>query len=330
MIMGFIDMQRAKDRPVELICGVLRSQGCQVTERSYRRWRARVTAPRPGQWVLSARTVELAYLMNTIHCAAFDEQGRLRAEGLYGRRKMTALLARQHRGPGSAPSYDRVDAAMRALRLNGIRRGKKVRTTVPAKDGRRAGDLLDRDCTANAPNSKWVMDFTYVRACAGFVYVAFILDCCSQRIVAWHASTCKQTEMVMTPLRMALWQRDRDGHHIGPQQLICHSDAGSQYTSVVFTDHPRLQEISASIGSVGDAYDNALMEGTIGLYKTECIASPVFHDGPLKTITDVEFATSGWVSWFNTTRLHSSIGMVPPVEYEQTHYKSKVTQDATA
>lgn len=335
--MGFIDTQREQGRAVESICQVLREQGCQVAARSYRRWRARtrrtgaaapVTSCVPAP--VSGRVLGLAYLMNTIHQIVFDEHGRLTAEGLYGRRKMTALLGRRHQGPGRPPSYDRVDAAMRALGVNGVRRGKKVRTTVPAKDGTRAGDLLDRDFTATAPDRKWVMDFTYVRTWAGFVYVAFILDCYSHRIVAWHACSSKQTQLVMTPLRMALWQRDRDGHHVEPEQLICHSDAGSQYTSLVFTEHLLLEQISASIGTVGDAYDNALMEGTIGLYKTECIASPVFHDGPLKTITDVEFATSGWVSWFNHARLHSSIGMVPPVEYEHTYYQSQIKQDAPA
>ncbi len=323
--MCFIDTQRVQGRAVESICQVLREQGCQVAARSYRRWRARtISASAVGR--VSGRVLELAYLMNAIHRIVFDADGRLAAEGLYGRRKMTALLARH----GRPASYDRVDAAMRVLGLNGVRRGKTVRTTVPARDGNRAGDLLDRDFTATAPDVKWVMDFTYVRTWAGFVYVAFILDCFSHRIVAWHASSSKRTELVMTPLRMALWLRDRDGHQVGPQQLTCHSDAGSQYTSLVYTEHLLLEEISASIGSVGDAYDNALMEGTIGLYKTECITSPVFHQGPLKTITDVEFATSGWVSWFNTTRLHSSIGMVPPVEYEHTYYQSQIKQDAPA
>ncbi len=214
---------------------------------------------------------------------------------------------------------------MRTLGINGVRRGRAVRTTVPGKDGTRAGDLLNRDFSAAAPNLTWVTDFTYCRTWAGFVYVAFIVDVFSQRILAWHASTSKATDLVMVPLRMALWQRDRDGHRVPrPQQpgqgLIHHSDAGSQYTSLRLTEHLALEEIRPSIGSVGDAYDNALMECINGLYKTECIRTTVFHDGPYKTIADIEYATAGWVAWYNTTRLHSSLGYVPPIEYEQDHY----------
>jgi len=121
-----------------------------------------------------------------------------------------------------------VDRAMRALGLSGVTRAKAIRTTIPAKDGVRAGDLLNRDFTAPRPDHTWVTDFTYVRTWAGWVYVAFILDVFSQRIVAWHAQTSKHTDLVMIPLRMALWRRDRDGHPVGPGQLRHHSDAGSQ------------------------------------------------------------------------------------------------------
>ena len=138
--------------------------------------------------------------------------------------------------------------------------------------------------------------------------------------MAWHASTSKEVELVMTPLRMALWQRGRDGRPVGPEQLIHHSDAGSQYTSIRFTEHLALEGIHPSIGSVGDAYDNALMESINGLYKAECIGTTVFHPGAYKTIADVEWATAGWVDWWNYRRLHSSLGMVPPAEYEQAHY----------
>ena len=166
----------------------------------------------------------------------------------------------------------------------------------------------------------WVTDFTYVRTWAGFVYVAFIVDVFAQRIVAWHASTSKATDLVMIPLRMALWQRDREGRPTVAGELIHHSDAGSQYTSIRLTEHLALEEIRPSIGSVGDAYDNALMETINGLYKAECIRTTVFHDGPYKTIADVEYATAGWVDWYNVRRLHGSLGNVPPVEYEQAHY----------
>ena len=162
--------------------------------------------------------------------------------------------------------------------------------------------------------------YTYVRSWAGFCYVAFIVDVFAQKIVAWHATTSKTTELVMTPLRMALWARGREGRPAQPGELIHHSDAGSQYTSIRFSEHLALEGIRPSIGSVGDAFDNALMETIIGLFKTECIRTTVFHNGPYKTLADVEFATAGWVDWYNNRRLHGSIGMVPPVEYEQAHY----------
>ena len=138
--------------------------------------------------------------------------------------------------------------------------------------------------------------------------------------MAWHCATTKHVDLVETPLRMALWDRDRQGHPVTRGELICHSDAGSQYTAIRFTQHLGLEGISPSIGSVGDAYDNALMETINGLYKSECIRTTVFHDGPYKTISDVEFATAGWVDWYNQRRLHSTLGYLTPAEYEDTHY----------
>jgi putative transposase len=243
--MGFIDTMRAEGHAVESICRVLREQGCQVAARTYRAWRTRPPA---------ARTVSDAHVVDAVGDLAWtvgvDGRRRLAAEGLYGRRKMTALLRRTRLPEVSAGAVDR---AMRILGLTGVRRDKGVRTTIPGKDGIRAGDLLDRNFTAAAPNRTWVTDFTYVRTWAGFVYVAFIVDVFAQRILAWHASTSKVTDLVMVPLRMALWQRGRDGHPTAPGQLICHSDAGSPYTSVRFTEHLELEGIRPSIGTVGDS-----------------------------------------------------------------------------
>ena len=325
MIMDFIRSQEQAGRAVESVCAVLREQGLQVAARTYRAARARAAA-------VSAQVLAMAYLMNAIHTLAFvwdpaTARFRLRPEGLYGRRKITALLRRKGH---EDTSYGRVDLAMKALGHNGIRRARKHRTTIPAKDGRRAGDLLNRDFTAADPNRVWITDFTYCRTWAGFTYVAFVVDCFSQRILGWHAQTTKQTDLVMTPLRMAIWQRDREGHPVQRQQLIHHSDAGSQYTSIRLTEHLAIEEIAPSIGSVGDAYDNALMESIIGLFKTECIDTDVFHDGPWKTASDVEYATAGWVEWYNTTRLHSSLGHIPPVEYEQAHYAALSPEEQPA
>jgi putative transposase len=313
MIAGFIDQMRAQGHAVESVCRVLSEQGCQVAARTYRSWR------HPA--AVAARTVSDAQVLDAVRDIAWttDARGRrkLTPEGLYGRRKMTAYL-RRTRLPGAG--YGAVDRAMRALGLQGIRRSKGIRTTVPAADGKRAGDLLNRDFTSPAPNRVWITDFTYCRTWAGFVYVAFIVDVFAQRIVAWHAASTKHTDLVMVPLRMALWQRDRDGRPVMAGQLICHADAGSQYTSLRFTEHLDLEGIAPSIGTVGDAYDNALMETVIGLFKTECIRTTVFHDGPYKTLADIEYTTAGWVDWYNNRRLHGSLGMITPVEHEQAHY----------
>jgi putative transposase len=208
--MAFIDAQRVQGHAVESICRVLSEQGCQVAARTYRAWKQ----GRP----VAARTHTDAIIMDAIIATVGTP------EALYRRRKMTAWLRPQ----GHQLSYDTTDRLMKALGRNGARRGKAVRTTVPRKDGHRAGDLLNRDFTAPAPNRVWVTDFTYCRTWAGFVYVAFIVDVFAQRIVAWHAATDKRTDLVLAPLRMALWDRDRQGHPVVPGELVSHSDAGSQ------------------------------------------------------------------------------------------------------
>lgn len=152
------------------------------------------------------------------------------------------------------------------------------------------------------------------------MYVAFIVDVYAQRIIGWHADTSKQTELVDLPLRMALWQRDREGHTIKSGQLVAHSDAGSQYTSVRFTEHLEIEGFRPSIGTIGDAYDSSLMESIIGLFKTEAIRTDVFHHGPYRQLADVEFATAAWVDWWNHQRLHGTIGNLTPVECEQLHF----------
>ena len=211
---------RSDGHAVESTCRVLTELGCTVAARTYREWKTKPAA---------ARTVAQAHVVDAIRDACWtveaDGVRRLTPEGLYGRRKLTAYLRRT-----SFPDVSRtaVVGGMRILDHQGIRRAKGVRTTVPAKDGTRAGDRLNRDFAAAAPNAKWVMDFTYCRTWSGFVYVAFIVDCFAQRIVGWHAATTKTAELVLTPLRIALWDRDRAGQAPQPWQLTAHSDAGSQ------------------------------------------------------------------------------------------------------
>jgi putative transposase len=190
-MMGFIDQMRAHGFAVESICRVLREQGCQVAARTYRAWRT-------GR--VAARTITDARVVDVVRGLVWQPDPRtgrlvMTPEGLYGRRKMTALIRRHQLPDASAGSVDR---AMRVLGLSGVRRDKHVRTTIPAKDGIRAGDLLNRDFTAPAPNRVWVTDFTYVRTWSpSWVYVAFIVDVYSQRILAWHASTSKATDLVL-------------------------------------------------------------------------------------------------------------------------------------
>ena len=322
---------RSEGYAVESILRVLRQQGLTIAARTYRAWK------RPAR--IAARTVTDALVEDKIRDFAWTThpvtgQVQMTPEGLYGRRKWVALLRRQEGLAGT--SRGAVDRAMRTLGLESIRRVKNVRTTIPGPDGKRAGDLLNRDFppqaggapTAPAPNRVWVTGFTYVRTWAGFVYVAFVVDVFAQRIVGWHASSSTRTDLVMTPLRIALWQRDRDGNPISPGALILHSDAGSQYTSIRYTEHLDLEGIAPSIGTVGDAYDNALMESANGLYKTECIRTTVFHPGPFRTLADVEFATAGWADWYNNRRLHGSLGMLTPVEFETLHYEALTQEPA--
>ncbi len=281
---------------VEPICRVLSQHGAPIAPSTYYAAKAR---PPPAR-------------------AVRDEQ--LKAEitrvwkenrEVYGADKVWLELNRQ----GIRAARCTTERLMRGLGLQGVRRGRKVRTTTPGKDGHRAGDLLNRDFTAPAPNRRWVADFTYVAAWCGIVYVAFVVDIYSRAIVGWAAATHKRTKLVLDALQMALWRRDRDGHPPGPG-LVHHSDAGSQYVSFVFTAHLIEAGLDASIGTVGDALDNALMESTIGLYKTELIKK----EGPWRSLADVELATAEYVDWFNTRRLHTAIGGVPPAEFEAAYY----------
>jgi putative transposase len=235
---------------------------------------------------------------------------------------MTDWLNRQLTAEGrDLVSKHTVDRLMRQLGMRGLVRGRGVRTTIPATtDARRAADLLERRFTAAAPNLVWVTDFTYVATWAGFVYVAFAIDLFSRAIVGWSAATVKDVAFVEACLRMALWRRDHTGRPV-LEGMIHHSDAGSQYTAIRFTETLALEGISASIGSVGDAYDNAVAESVIGLYKNEAIAagSP-FRTGPLRTLADVETITTDYVDWYNNRRLHSRLDNLTPEEYEQAYY----------
>ena len=226
---------------------------------------------------------------------------------VYGARKVWWALNRD----GIRVGRGRVERLMRALGLTGAVRGRTVRTTVSDPDAERAADLVKRQFAAGAPNRLWVADFTYVATWSGTVYVAFAIDVFSRRIVGWSASMSKETDLVLDAIDMGLCLR-RYGETVDNGKLVHHSDAGSQYTSFRFTQHLVDAGIDASIGTVGDALDNALAESTIGLFKTELIK----RLGPWHNLREVAAATAAWVDWYNNRRLHGACGGRPPVEYE--------------
>jgi putative transposase len=231
---------------------------------------------------------------------------------VYGARKMWKALQRA----GEDVGRDQVARIMRGLGIRGVQRGRRFRTTRPDDNAARPPDLVARTFTASTPNVLWVTDLTFVPTWSGVAYVCFIVDAFSRTIVGWRVASHMRTAMVLEALDMACFHRGTrlDG-------LICHSDAGSQFTSLRYTE--RLDEIGArpSIGTVADSYDNALAEAVNGLYKSELIRS----QGPWRTVDDVELATLAWVDWFNTARLHGTLGDIPPAEFEATHYAQLAT-----
>ncbi|WP_431993997.1 IS3 family transposase, partial [Streptomyces albogriseolus] len=307
-LVAFIDEHKGRFGGVEPICRVLTAHDCKIAPSTYYAHHKRRTAP-------SARSVRDGELKEMIQ-HVYDVNYRV-----YGARKIWRELNRQ----GHSVARCTVERLMRELGITGAVRGRRVITTLPGGQVERAPDLVDRDFVAGAPNRCWVADFTHVRAWAGVVYVAFVVDTFSRRIVGWSAATVKETVFVLDALEMAIWQRDRDQHPVRPGELIHHSDAGSQYTSFRLAEHLDAAGIAASIGSVGDAYDNALMESTIGLFKTELIKPR----RPWKTLSDVELATAEYVDWYNHRRLHGEIGHVPPVEYEINHYRETTKPQVT-
>jgi putative transposase len=214
-----------------------------------------------------------------------------------------------------------IERLMRAMGLRGATRGRAFTITTTSEDAAaRPGDLVQRCFTATRPNQLWVADLTYVATWRGFVYVAFVIDVFARRIVGWRVDTTLRSDLALDALEQALHARpERDG-------LIHHSDRGSQYLAIRYTDRLAEAGIELSVGSVGDSYDNALAETVIGLYKTEVIR----RQGPWRHVEAVEFATLAWVDWFNTRRLLEPIGYVPPAEYEDAYYRTQKTIETPA
>lgn len=233
---------------------------------------------------------------------------------VYGADKVWKQLNRE----GIAVARCTVERLMKDLGIRGVKRGAYVVTTRPDKNAQRPRDLVDRDFNVAAPNRLWVADFTYVATWSGFVYVAFIIDAFARKIVGWNASRRMNTDLVLNALEMALWKRNPG------QGLTHHNDAGVQYLSIAYGERLAEAGIAASVGSVGDAYDNALAETINGLYKTEVI----HHEGPWKGFDDVEYATLDWVDWYNNKRLFGTIGYVPPAELEAEYWEKEFMQVA--
>jgi len=211
-----------------------------------------------------------------------------------------------------------VERLMAQLGIAGVRRGKRCVTTISSDLAARPLDLVQRQFTADQPNQLWVADITYVATWSGFVYVAFVIDVFSRWIVGWRVLKSMQTDLVLDALEQALWARGK------PRGVTHHSDRGSQYLSIRYSERLAEAGFQASVGSVGDSYDNALAETINGLYKAEVI----HKDGPWRGVDDVEQATLTWVDWFNNRRIMEPLGDIPPREYEENYYRQNEYQKA--
>jgi transposase InsO family protein len=288
----FVDEHR--DRfGVEPIIGVLR--GTDAGFLSVSGYYAAKTRPPSARAVADAA---LAEQIRVVHTANY---------GVYGVRKLHAALRRDDVQVGR----DRVGRLMRQLGLHGVRRGKPKRTTIADSAAARPADLVRRQFTAARPNQLWVCDLTYLRTWVGFAYLALVIDVYSRRLVGWALTTHLRTDLPLEALEMAVWARTErlDG-------LIHHSDAGSQYLAIRYTDALAGVGALPSVGSVGDSYDNALAESTIGQLKTELI----YRHGPWRSIEQLEYALLEYIDWWNHRRLHGEIGMRTPAETETAYY----------
>jgi putative transposase len=298
-MISFIDQHRSQ-YGVEPICAQL-----PIAPSTYYGHKARAAEPE----LLPPRVRRDAELSPEIR-RVYDENFRV-----YGARKVWRQLGREQ----ITVARCTVERLMRSLGLQGVVRGKKCRTTISKDQASYPADRVKRQFTATRPNQLWVADFTYVATWSGFVYVAFVIDVFARRIIGWRVARSMQTDLVLDALEQALWSRS------GAKGTVHHSDRGSQYLSIRYTERLAEAGVEPSVGSVGDSFDNALAETIIGLYKTEVI----HHRGPWRQLEDVEYATLEWVDWFNHRRLLTSIGNLPPAELEL-RYGRQHQESATA
>ncbi len=301
-MIAFIDDHR-QAHGVEPICRVL-----PIAPSTYH---AHV-AKRANPSLLSARARQDLALKEEVR-RVFEENFEV-----YGTRKVWRQLRRE----GQDVARCTVERLMRAMGLQGVIRGKRVRTTISDKKTPCPLDRVNRQFRAPCPNRLWVSDFTYVATWNGFVYVAFVIDVFVRYIVGWRVSRTAHAGFVLDALEQALYQR-RPAHRGG---LVHHSDRGSQYVSIKYTERLAEAGIEPSVGSVGDSYDNALAETINGLYKAELI----HRRGPWRSFEAVEYATLTWVDWFNNRRIMEPIGNMPPAEAEARYYARLETQPMAA
>jgi transposase InsO family protein len=297
---AFIDEYRNRFG-VEPICKVL-----QIAPSGYWRHAARKRNPE----LCSARSHRDEQLMRHIQ-RVWDMN-----QQVYGAHKLWRQLNRE----GIRVARCTVERLMKHLGLEGVRRGKLVRTTIPDNTVTCALDRVKRQFKAERPNELWVSDFTYVSTWQGWAYVAFVIDVFARRIVGWRLSSSMHTEFVLDALEQALYDRQPERN----EQLVHHSDRGSQYVSIRYTERLAEAGVEPSVGSKGDSYDNALAETIIGVYKTELINKRA----PWKTKAALELATLEWVCWFNHQRLFGPIGYIPPAEAEANYYRQLAARSA--
>jgi putative transposase len=281
---------------IKPVCAVVKDAGVQIAPSSYY---AAKTRP-PSAWSVSDAATTT--LIEQVHADNF---------GVYGARKVHAELHRQ----GHRVARCTVARLMRTAGLRGVSRAKGPRTTVPSSGPDTRPDLVDRTFTATGPDQLWVADITHCRTFSGWVYAAFVIDVHSRRVIGWQLSRSLRTDLALDALEMGIWTRQRAGRDV--TGLIHHSDKGAQYLAVRYTQRLAEAGAVASVGSTGDSYDNALAEAFNSLFKAELVR----NRGPWKSIDDLEIAVAEYIDWFNHRRLHGELGLVPPAEYEDTHYR---------
>jgi len=283
---------------VEPMCTVLTEHGIKISPSTYYEWVDKQPTRR------QLRDAEVTLLIEQL-------RSRNSLNQTLGSRKVWIKL----RGEGHDVARCTVERLMRAHGWEGASYGSRHRTTIADQSAPRAADLVERDFAPSAPNRLWVADFTYVPTWTGMVYVAFVIDAFARRIIGWRAARSMKTALVLDALEHAIYTRAQQGI-TDLTGLVSHSDAGSQYTSIAFTTRLLDAGVDASVGSVGDAYDNALAETTVGSFKTELIR----RYGPWRDVDHVELESLVWVDWFNNERPHEYLDDLTPIAAEELYY----------